>query len=190
MVIPWYYHGIFIMVKTIEIRSQLFWFFSENYYIWPIKNIIEGYFYILFYFFCLFFKGSSFTFSCDFNHFNFQATFHLIQRNFHGRSPRLIRSWKSFPWLSIFFNVDLQAHNIFKVDSTQRSWYKCCYVTGAHTQGIERCWKSWKAYVRKMRCVREDSISTYLYHWLFEFNRTQTGVPRNQIIDDILEFFV
>ena len=33
------------MVKTIEIPGQLFWFFSENYFIWPIKNIIEGYFY-------------------------------------------------------------------------------------------------------------------------------------------------
>ena len=63
-------------------------------------------------------------------------------------------------------------------------------VTGAHTQGIERCWKSWKDYVRRARCVREDKIASYLYAWVFVFNRTQSGVPRNQIIDDILTCFV
>ena len=63
-------------------------------------------------------------------------------------------------------------------------------VTGAHTQGIERCWKSWKDYVRRSRCVRDDRISEYLYAWVFVFNRTQSGVPRNQIINDILSCFV
>ena len=63
-------------------------------------------------------------------------------------------------------------------------------VTGAHTQGIERCWKSWKDYVRRARCVRDDRISEYLYAWVFVFNRTQSGVPRNQIINDILSCFV
>ena len=47
-------------------------------------------------------------------------------------------------------------------------------VTGAHTQGIERCWKSWKDYVRRARCVRDDRISEYLYAWVFVFNRTQS----------------
>ena len=63
-------------------------------------------------------------------------------------------------------------------------------VTGAHTQGIERCWKSWKDYVRRSRCVRDHRISEYLYAWVFVFNRTQSGVPRNQIINDILSCFV
>ena len=42
LVLPWYFHHGKNHRNT---RSTFLIFFSENYFIWPIKNIIEGYFY-------------------------------------------------------------------------------------------------------------------------------------------------
>ena len=58
-------------------------------------------------------------------------------------------------------------------------------LTGAHTQGIERVWWDWKQYVREMRCIHQEDIEEHLYSWLFRYNRVQSGVTREQIIDDI-----
>ena len=135
MVIPWYYHGIFIMVKNHgNTKSTFFIFF--------LKII-----------------------SSDLSRISLKDSFTVV-----------------LPWFYRGSIMVVPCHTIYM--------YYHSTLRPAHTQGIERCWKSWKEYVRKMRCVREDSLSTYLYHWLFEFNRNQTGVPRNQIIDDILDCFV
>ena len=42
LVLPWYFHHGKNHRNT---RSTFLIFFSENYFIWPIKNTIEGYFY-------------------------------------------------------------------------------------------------------------------------------------------------
>ena len=62
--------------------------------------------------------------------------------------------------------------------------------SGAHTQNIERVWGDWKEVVRDAKCVRDTSISDYLYSWQFRFNRSQTGMSAEQIVDDQLDCWV
>ena len=59
-------------------------------------------------------------------------------------------------------------------------------VTGEHTNGIERCWRPFKEYVRKFGPIWDDAMDDYLYSWLFRFNRGRAGKSRRQIFDEIL----
>ena len=71
--------------------------------------------------------------------------------------------------------------------------FVCCHkdgfknpVTGACTNGVERCWVDWKSYVRRHGPISIHLIPVYLNDWLYKFNLERANLTWPQIVNTLL----
>ena len=101
LVLPWYFHHGKNHRNT---RSTFLIFFSENYFIWPIKNIIEGYFYY------------GFTMVL-------QWCYHGITGFYHGVTMVLPWYYRVLPWYDCGDAMVLKCYDItYKLYAMELPW--------------------------------------------------------------------